>query len=98
MPLSRHSGKHREPAGQAAISTGLLRPESAFLLCRLDEHLRCARAHAGTPLADDGALEAKDGMLLFGVGAAYIFTVRKAYRALMIRPHVVKIWCSRALM
>jgi chemotaxis protein MotB len=45
-----------------------------------------------------GALEARDGMLLYGVGAAYIFTVRQAYWALMIRPHWVKIWCSRALM
>jgi hypothetical protein len=37
-------------------------------------------------------------MLLLGVGAAYIFTVRQAYWALMIRPHWVKFWCSRALM
>jgi hypothetical protein len=29
------------------------------------------------------ALEARDGMLLFGVGAAYISTVRQAYWALM---------------
>ena len=45
-----------------------------------------------------GALEARDGMLLFGVGTAYIFTVMQAYWALMIRPRWVKIWCSRALM
>jgi hypothetical protein len=43
-----------------------------------------------------GALEARDGMLLFGVGTAYIFAVMQAYWALMIRPHWVKIWCSRA--
>jgi hypothetical protein len=45
-----------------------------------------------------GALEARDGMLLFRVGTAYIFAVMQAYWALMIRPHWVKIWCSRALM
>jgi hypothetical protein len=34
-----------------------------------------------------GALEATDGMLLFGISTAYIFTVMQAYWALMIRPH-----------
>jgi len=34
-----------------------------------------------------GALEAMDGMLLFGISTAYIFTVMQAYWALMIRPH-----------
>lgn len=32
-----------------------------------------------------GALEATDGMLLFGISTAYIFTVMQAYRALTIR-------------
>jgi hypothetical protein len=32
-----------------------------------------------------GALEATDGMLLFGISTAYIFTVMQAYWALMIR-------------
>jgi hypothetical protein len=45
-----------------------------------------------------GASEARDGMLLFGVGAAYFFTVRQLCWALMIRPRWVKTWCSRALM
>ena len=34
-----------------------------------------------------GALEAMDGMLLFGISTAYILTVMQAYWALMIRPH-----------
>src|SRR5215472_9289242 len=34
-----------------------------------------------------GALEAMDGMLLFGISTAYIFTVMQAYWALMIRSH-----------
>ena len=34
-----------------------------------------------------GALEAADGMLLFGISTAFIFTVMQAYWALMIRPH-----------
>ena len=34
-----------------------------------------------------GALEALDGMLLFGINTAYIFTVMQAYWALMIRSH-----------
>ena len=34
-----------------------------------------------------GALEAMDGMLLFGISTAYIFTVMQTYWALMIRPH-----------
>jgi len=34
-----------------------------------------------------GALEATDGMLLFGISTAYIFTVMQAYWALMIHPH-----------
>ena len=33
-----------------------------------------------------GALEATDGMLLFGISTAYIFTVMQAFWALMIRP------------
>jgi hypothetical protein len=45
-----------------------------------------------------GALEVSEGMLMFGVGAAYIFTVRQVYWALMIRPRWAKPWCSRALM
>jgi hypothetical protein len=32
-----------------------------------------------------GALEATDGMLLFGISTAYIFTVVQAYWALMMR-------------
>src|SRR5271169_7021036 len=35
-----------------------------------------------------GALEAADGMLLFGISTAYIFTVMQAYWAFMIRPHL----------
>ena len=35
-----------------------------------------------------GALEATDGMLLFGISTAYIFTVMQAYWGLMIRPHL----------
>ena len=35
-----------------------------------------------------GALEAADGMLLFGISTAYIFTVMQAYWGLMIRPHL----------
>src|SRR5215831_12462093 len=34
-----------------------------------------------------GALEAADGMLLFGISTAFIFTVMQAYWGLMIRPH-----------
>jgi hypothetical protein len=34
-----------------------------------------------------GALEAMDGMLLFGISTAYIFTVMQAYWSLMTRPH-----------
>jgi len=34
-----------------------------------------------------GALEAADGMLLFGISTAYIFTVMQAGWGLMIRPH-----------
>ena len=34
-----------------------------------------------------GALEAMDGMLLFGISTAYIFTVMQGYWGLMIRPH-----------
>jgi hypothetical protein len=76
---------------QAAVSTDLYAPESAFLLCRLDEHLRCARLILERHWRTMGALEARYGMRLFGVGAAYIFAVRQAYWALMIRPHWVKI-------
>jgi hypothetical protein len=32
-----------------------------------------------------GALEATDGMLLFGISTAYIFTVMQAYWSLMTR-------------
>ena len=35
-----------------------------------------------------GALEATDGMLLFGISTAYIFTAMQAYWGLMIRPHL----------
>jgi len=35
-----------------------------------------------------GALEAADGMLLFGISTAYIFTVMQAYWGLMIRPRL----------
>jgi hypothetical protein len=35
-----------------------------------------------------GALEAMDGMLLFGISTAYIFTVMQACWAVMIRPHL----------
>jgi hypothetical protein len=34
-----------------------------------------------------GALEAMDGMLLFGISTAYIFTVMQAYWTLITRPH-----------
>jgi len=34
-----------------------------------------------------GALEAMDGMLLFGISTAYIFTIMQGYFRLMIRPH-----------
>jgi hypothetical protein len=34
-----------------------------------------------------GALEARDGMLLFRAGTAYIFAVMQAYWAVMIGPH-----------
>lgn len=34
-----------------------------------------------------GALEAADGMLLFGISTAYVFTVMQAFWALMIPPH-----------
>jgi hypothetical protein len=34
-----------------------------------------------------GALEATDGMLLFGISTAFIFTAMQGYWALMIRPH-----------
>jgi hypothetical protein len=33
-----------------------------------------------------GALEATDGMLLFGISTSYIFTVMQIYWRLMIRP------------
>jgi hypothetical protein len=33
-----------------------------------------------------GAVEAMDGMLLFGISTAYIFTLMQAYWTLMIRP------------
>ena len=33
-----------------------------------------------------GAVEAMDGMLLFGISTAYIFTVMQAYWTLMVRP------------
>ena len=60
LHLSRHSGKTREPAGSAGKPPFL--PEfcarrGALFTCRLDEHPRCARAHAGTPLADDGCAD-----------------------------------------
>jgi hypothetical protein len=35
-----------------------------------------------------GALEATDGMLLFGISTAFLFTVMQAYWGLMIRPHL----------
>ena len=35
-----------------------------------------------------GALEAMDGMLLFGISTAYMFTVMQACWAVMIRPHL----------
>src|SRR5208283_1405635 len=35
-----------------------------------------------------GAAEAGDGMLLFGISTAFIFTVMQAYWALMIRTHL----------
>jgi hypothetical protein len=38
-----------------------------------------------------GALEAMDGMLLFGISTAYVFTTMQAYWVLMTRPHRVKI-------
>ena len=38
-----------------------------------------------------GALEAMDGMLLFGMSTAYAFTTMQTYWALMTRPHGVKI-------
>jgi hypothetical protein len=34
-----------------------------------------------------GALEAADGMLLFGISTAYVYAVMQAYWALMIPPH-----------
>jgi len=34
------------------------------------------------------ALEAADGMLLFGISTAFIFTVMQAYWGLMIRPYL----------
>jgi hypothetical protein len=34
-----------------------------------------------------GALEAADGMLLFGISTAYVFTVMQAYWALLSRRH-----------
>jgi hypothetical protein len=36
-----------------------------------------------------GALEATDGILLFGISTAYIFTVMQAYWGFMIRPHLL---------
>jgi hypothetical protein len=36
-----------------------------------------------------GALEAMDGMLLFGISTAYIFTVMQGCWAVMIRPHLL---------
>jgi hypothetical protein len=38
-----------------------------------------------------GALEAMDGMLLFGISTAYVFTTMQAYWVLMTRPPGVKI-------
>jgi hypothetical protein len=35
-----------------------------------------------------GALEAMDGILLFGISTTYIFTVMKACWAVMIRSHL----------
>jgi hypothetical protein len=35
-----------------------------------------------------GALEAVDGMLLFGISTAYVFTVMQAYWSLMTRRHL----------
>ena len=34
-----------------------------------------------------GALEAMDGMLLFGISTAYVFAMMQAYWTLMSRPH-----------
>jgi hypothetical protein len=91
MPLTRHLRKHREPAGKPPFlrtstprkapfySVGSMRTCGVPGLI-LERHWRTM-----------GALEARYGMRLFGVGAAYIFTVRQAYWALMIRPHWVKI-------
>ena len=96
--LSSHSGKHREPAGKLPFLPDFCARRAPFYsvgsmsTCGVpglmrERHWRMM-----------GALEARDGMLRFGVGAAYIFTVRQACWALMIRPHWVKIWCSRPLM
>jgi hypothetical protein len=38
-----------------------------------------------------GALEAMDGMLLFGISTAYVFATMQTYWALMSRPRGVKI-------
>ena len=46
-------------------------PQDALLFSvELDDYARRVRADAATTLADDGALEAVDGVLLFGVSTA----------------------------
>ena len=53
-----------------------------WICSQLDEHARRLRSDAATMLADD-ALEAVDGILLFGVSAAYIFAVMQAYWSML---------------
>jgi hypothetical protein len=55
--------------------------------------LLCTRGASGLMLERHwrmmGALEAADGMLLFGISTAYIFTVMHGYFGrLMVRPHL----------
>jgi hypothetical protein len=58
------------------------------LFRRLDDDARCLGADAATTLAADGALEAADGMLLFGISTAYVFAMMQAYwPMLMIHRH-----------
>ena len=90
MPQSRPSGKHREPAGSAGKPPFL--PNSApgeAPFYSVDS--MTARGAPGLMRERHwrmmGALEARDGMLLFGVGTAYVFAVMQAYWVLMIRLH-----------
>ena len=55
------------------------------LFCRRDEYTRRFGADVEPHWQMMGALEAMDGMLLFGISTAYIFAMMQAYWSLMTR-------------